>query len=56
MAWINKTKKIKYILITAAIVIAAISLVYSHFLVKDLEKEAGTRSTMPMKTPTSTLC
>ena len=43
MAWINKTKKIKYILITAAIVIAAISLVYSHFLVKDLEKEAGNK-------------
>ena len=43
MAWINKTKKIKYVLIVAAIIIAAISLVYSHFLVKDLEKEAGTK-------------
>ncbi|MBP5360568.1 MAG: HAMP domain-containing histidine kinase [Bacteroidaceae bacterium] len=43
MAWINKTKKIKYILIAAAIVIAAISLVYSHFLVKDLEDEAGNK-------------
>lgn len=43
MAWINKTKKIKYILIAAAIVIAAISLVYSHYLVKDLEAEAGTK-------------
>ena len=43
MAWINKTKKIKYLLIVAAIVIAAISLVYSHFLVKDLEDEAGNK-------------
>ena len=43
MSWINKTKKIKYILIAAAIVIAAISLVYSHFLVKDLEIEAGNK-------------
>lgn len=41
MAWINKTKRIKYILIGAAIVIAAISLVYSHFLVKDLERDAN---------------
>ncbi|MBO4593006.1 MAG: HAMP domain-containing histidine kinase [Bacteroidaceae bacterium] len=43
MAWINKTKRIKYILIAAAIVIAAVSLVYSHFLVSDLEKEAGNK-------------
>ena len=43
MAWINKTKKIKYILIGAAIIIAAISLAYSHYLVKDLEKEAASK-------------
>lgn len=41
MAWINKTKRIKYILIGAAIVIAAISLIYSHYLVKDLERDAN---------------
>ena len=40
MAWINKTKRIKYILIASAIIIAAISLIYSHYLVKDLERDA----------------
>lgn len=43
MAWVNKTKKIKYVLIAAAIVIAATSLVYSHFLVRDLEKGAASK-------------
>ena len=43
MAWKNKTKRIKYILIMLAVIIAIISLVYSHFLVKDLEKEAASK-------------
>mgnify|MGYP004520123489 CR=1 FL=1 len=41
MIWANNTKEIKYILIGAAIIIAAISLIYSHFLVKDLERDAN---------------
>lgn len=41
MAWIDKTKRIKYILIAAAIVIAAISLIYSNYLVNDLKRDAG---------------
>lgn len=43
MQWTDKPRKIKYILIAAAIIIAAVSLVYSHFLVKDLEQEARTK-------------
>lgn len=43
MAWLNKTKEIKYLLIAAAIIVAAVSLIYSHFLVRDLEKEANTK-------------
>lgn len=41
--WINKTKRIKYVLIAIAVVVATISLVYSHFLVRDLEIEAGNK-------------
>ncbi len=41
MSWINNTKEIKYILIAAAVIIAGISLVYSHFLVKSLERDAN---------------
>lgn len=40
MSWTNNTKEIRYILITAAVIIAGISLVYSHFLVKSLERDA----------------
>lgn len=43
MQWTDKSRQIKYILIIAAIVIAGVSLVYSHFLVKDLEEEAKTK-------------
>lgn len=39
MSWTNNTKDIKYILIGAAVIIAGISLVYSHFLVKNLERD-----------------
>lgn len=41
--WINKTKRIKYVLIGTAVVVATISLVYSHYLVRDLEIEAGNK-------------
>lgn len=41
--WINKTKRIKYILIGTAVVVATISLAYSHYLVRDLEIEAGNK-------------
>lgn len=41
--WINKTKRIKYVLIGTAVVVATISLAYSHFLVRDLEIEAGNK-------------
>ncbi len=41
--WINKTKRIKYILIATAVVVATISLAYSHYLVRDLEIEAGNK-------------
>lgn len=43
MQWIDRNKQIKYLLITAAIVIAAVSLVFSHYLVNDLEMEAKAR-------------
>lgn len=41
MSWTNNTKEIKYILICAAVIIAGISLAYSHFLVKNLERDAN---------------
>lgn len=41
MSWTNNTKEIKYILIAAAVIIAGVSLVYSHFLVKSLERDAN---------------
>ncbi len=41
MSWTNNTKEIKYILIAAAVIIAGVSLVYSHFLVKSLERDTN---------------
>lgn len=43
MSWVDKTKRIQYILIAAAIIIAATSLLYSHFLVKNLEQDANNK-------------
>ncbi|MDD4759491.1 MAG: HAMP domain-containing sensor histidine kinase [Bacteroidaceae bacterium] len=43
MQWIDKNKQIKYVLILAAVVIATISLVFSHYLVCDLERDAQSK-------------
>ncbi len=41
MAWINNTKRVTYILIGAAVIIAAVLLIYSRCLVKELERDAN---------------
>ncbi len=43
MQWIDRNKQVKYILIAAAMSIATISLVFSHYLVKNLEKDAKSK-------------
>src|SRR5574344_1660552 len=43
MQWIDKNKQIKYVLILAAVAIATISLVFSQYLVRDLEKDARSK-------------
>ncbi|MBR4572856.1 MAG: ATP-binding protein [Prevotella sp.] len=43
MYWTDKIRQVKIALVTAAVVIAAASLVSSHFLVKDLEQEERNR-------------
>lgn len=40
MKWLQKAKLVKYLFIFCALIIAIISLIFSHFLVKDLEKDA----------------
>ncbi|MBQ0089705.1 MAG: HAMP domain-containing histidine kinase [Prevotellaceae bacterium] len=40
MKWLQKAKLVKYLFISCALIIAIISLIFSHFLVKDLEKDA----------------
>jgi len=40
MQWIDRGKQVKFMLIMAAFVIAAVSLFFSHYLVKELEEEA----------------
>ena len=46
MQWVDKNKQTKYLLIIVAIVIATISLVFSHYLVRDLEKDARSKMTV----------
>ena len=43
MQWTDRNKQIKYMLIVAAVIIAAVSLVFSHVLVKNLEEEARSK-------------
>lgn len=43
MEWINRTRAVKIILITIAILLGVASLVFSNFLVRDLEHEETTR-------------
>jgi two-component system, sporulation sensor kinase D len=43
MQWIDKNKQIKYGLIVVAIAITAISLVFSNYLVRDLEQDARSK-------------
>lgn len=43
MEWINRTRTIKIILIIIAILLGVASLVFSNFLVRDLEREETTR-------------
>lgn len=43
MYWTDKIRQVKIALVTAAVIIAAASLVSSHFLVKDLEQEERNR-------------
>ena len=43
MEWINRTRAIKIILIIIAILLGVASLVFSNFLVRDLEREETTR-------------
>lgn len=40
MQWIDRNKQVKIILIVAALIIASVSLVFSQYLVKELEEEA----------------
>ena len=46
MQWVDRNKQTKYLLIIVAIVIATISLVFSHYLVRDLEKDARSKMTV----------
>ena len=39
MQWTDRIRQVKIILVVAAIVIAVASLMVSHFLVKDLQRE-----------------
>ncbi len=43
MQWTDRNKQIKYLLIVAAVIIATVSLVFSHVLVKNLEEEARSK-------------
>lgn len=43
MEWINRTRAIKIMLIVIAILLGVASLVFSNFLVRDLEREETTR-------------
>ncbi len=39
MQWTDRIRQVKFLLVVAAIVIAVVSLMVSHFLVKDLQRE-----------------
>ena len=43
MEWINRTRTVKIVLIVIAILLGVASLVFSNFLVRDLEREETTR-------------
>ena len=43
MEWINRTRAIKIALIIIAILLGVASLIFSNFLVRDLEREEATR-------------
>lgn len=43
MQWIDRSKQVKYVLVVVAVSIATISLVFSHYLVKTLEKDAKSK-------------
>ena len=43
MEWINRTRTIKMILIVIAILLGVASLVFSNYLVRDLEREEAIR-------------
>ncbi|HCE47883.1 MAG TPA: ATP-binding protein [Prevotellaceae bacterium] len=43
MQWIDRSKQVKYVLMVVAVSIATISLVFSHYLVKTLEKDAKSK-------------
>ena len=43
MEWINRTRAIKIILIVIAVLLGVASLVFSNFLVRDLEREETAR-------------
>ena len=39
MQWTDRIRQVKLILVVAAILIAVVSLVVSHYLIRDLENE-----------------
>ena len=43
MEWFNRTRTIKYILIVIAVMLGATSLIFSNYLVRDLEHEEAMR-------------
>ncbi len=43
MQWIDRSKQVKYVLVVVAVSIATISLVFSHYLVKTLEKDTKSK-------------